>query len=81
VRAGKLAVLGIVVVAAGAPEAFRGGLPSAVVDRSRTVRRRPTASERRDLRVLLALGTVRVYVSAVDASLNTRTRELAVSAV
>ncbi len=62
----------------GSPEVtFIGDLPLAAVNRPRTVSWRLTASQRRNLRVLLALGSVRVFVNAVDAAGNKRTRLIA----
>ena len=49
-------------------------LSVAVVNRPRIVRWRLTASQHRNLRVLLSLGSVRIYVKAIDAAGNKRTR-------
>jgi hypothetical protein len=64
----------------GSPEqTFISDLPIAVVNRPRTVNWRLTASQRHDLRVLLGLGSVRVFVNAVDAAGNKRTRVIPAS--
>lgn len=49
-------------------------LPVAVVNRPQIVRWRLTAIQRRSLRRLLSFGSVRVFVKAVDAAGNKRTR-------
>jgi hypothetical protein len=66
---------------AGSPEqtAVRD-LPIAVVNRPRTVNWRLTAGQRSDLSVLLGLGSMRVFVNAVDAGGNKRTRVISAPA-